>query len=78
MFDQTWFYALVAGVIFYFVFFYKSRTNRLLAKFPTPAEGHVPLLGIMPFFLRTPRNGEQMKEICKYVVQKLFASKKFN
>ncbi|OXA59991.1 Cytochrome P450 4C1 [Folsomia candida] len=56
MFDQTWFYALVAGVIFYFVFFYKSRTNRLLAKFPTPAEGHVPLLGIMPFFLRTPRN----------------------
>lgn len=58
MIDQTWIYGLISAALFYFLFFYKSRTTRLLEKFPKPEEQHVPILGVLPFFLNCTRSGK--------------------
>lgn len=58
MLGQAWIWAVVTGALIYFLLFHKSRTNRLLGKFPM-VEQHVPVLGIIPFFLKCPRTGKK-------------------
>jgi len=51
----TLYFGAILSIAIYFLFFYKSRTVKMLEKIPSPYQ--YPIVGIIPAFLSTDKYG---------------------